>query len=232
VTHEPPAAEPSGPRQMLATLRPQTYGKRSAGSIRDPIVEPLWTGLRALAGVEAAGAAIVDSDGAAIGGMELVLHALAAASQSDDLVVDGYLTRQSIGGGGGDFWAGDMPSMGALVGLRRKRPVDPLDLTETALEASAFGPDDEVMFVAIDLLWLDGTSLLDVPLLERRRLLQGILVESDAVRLGVFVRPPIDSWVGSWRAQGFNGLTFKAANSRYLPGEPNPDWVVSGMPRR
>ena len=31
---------------------------------------------------------------------------------------------------------------------------------------------------------------------------------------------------------GFAGLTYKAANSRYLPGEPNPDWVITGMPRR
>ena len=58
----------------------------------------------------------------------------------------------------------------------------------------------------IDLLWLDDTSLLDVPLLERRRLLEGALVESDFVRVGAYVRPPIDTWVGSWRAQGFEGL--------------------------
>jgi hypothetical protein len=32
--------------------------------------------------------------------------------------------------------------------------------------------------------------------------------------------------------QGFSGVTFKAANSRYLPGKPNPEWAVSGMPRR
>ena len=85
--------------------------------------------------------------------------------------------------------------------------------------------DDEVSFVATDLLWLDGTSLLDVPLLERRRLLESVLVESDVVRVGAFVRPPIESWVSSWRSMGFTGLTYKAANSRYLPGEPNPDWV-------
>ena len=42
--------------------------------------------------------------------------------------------------------------------------------------------------------------------------------ESDLVRRGAYVRPPIDTWVGSWRALGFNGLTYKAANSRYRPG--------------
>ncbi len=84
----------------------------------------------------------------------------------------------------------------------------------------------------IDLLWLDDTSLLDIPLLERRRLLEAVVLESDGVRLGAFVRPPIERWVASWRSQGFGGLTYKAANSRYLPGQPNPDWVITGMPRR
>ena len=125
-----------------------------------------------------------------------------------------------------------MPSFGQLVGLRRNRAVDTVTLKEEALAAQTFDSDDEVSFVATDLLWLDGTSLLDVPLLERRRLLESVLVESDVVRVGAFVRPPIESWVDSWRAMGFAGLTYKAANSRYLPGEPNPDWVITGMPRR
>jgi ATP-dependent DNA ligase len=86
--------------------------------------------------------------------------------------------------------------------------------------------------VAIDLLWLDGESLLDVPLLERRRLLESVVAESDLVRRGVFVRPPIDAWLGSWRALGFNGLSYKAANSRYQPGVASAEWVTVPMPRR
>ena len=39
---------------------------------------------------------------------------------------------------------------------------------------------------------------------------------------GTFVRPPIDTWVGSWRSMGFPGLSFKAANSRYAPGVGRP----------
>ena len=125
-----------------------------------------------------------------------------------------------------------MPSFGQLVGLRRNRAVDTVALKEEALAAQTFDEDDEVSFVATDLLWLDDTSLLDVPLLERRRLLESVLLESDVVRVGAFVRPPIESWVESWRSMGFSGLTYKAANSRYLPGESNSDWVITGMPRR
>jgi ATP-dependent DNA ligase len=119
-----------------------------------------------------------------------------------------------------------------MVGLRRNRAVDTLKLKEGSLADATFDETDSIAFVATDLLWLDETPLLDVPLLERRRLLEAVVIESDAVRIGAFVRPPIDRWVASWRAQGFSGLTFKAANSRYLPGRPNPDWVIAGMPRR
>lgn len=227
----PPA--PTGPRHVLATLRPQTYGNGSPSRVRDPIVEPLWTGVRALAVVDAAGAALVDEAGEAIEAMEIVIEALVASARAESLVVDGFLTKQATHGGNGVYvWSDEMPSMGSLMGLRRNRAKDTLKLKEGALEASTFAPDDEVSFVAIDLLWLEDTSLLDVPLLERRRLLEGVIEESDVVRLGAFVRPPIETWVGSWRAQGFAGITFKAANSRYLPGAPNPDWVISGMPRR
>jgi ATP-dependent DNA ligase len=89
-----------------------------------------------------------------------------------------------------------------------------------------------VRFVAIDLLWLDGESVLDVPLLERRRLLESVLAESDLVRRGVFVRPPVEAWIGSWRSVGFTGLSYRAANSRYQPGKAGDDWVSTPMPRR
>jgi len=224
---------PSGPREILATLRPQTYGKGSASHVRDPIVEPLWTGIRALAAVDADGATLVDEAGGAIMEMEAVLDALVAGARAGGVIIDGFLTKQTTEGRTGVYIASDdMPSMGSLMGLRRNRTTDVSKLKEESLEAQHFGPDDVISYVLIDLLWLDDTSLVDVPLLERRRLLDSVIEESDLLRLGPFVRPPIENWATSWRAQGFAGLTFKAANSRYLPGEPNPDWVISGMPRR
>jgi bifunctional non-homologous end joining protein LigD len=233
MTHETRPAESARARQVLASLRPQTFGKGSPQGVSDPIVEPLWTGVRALAAVDGDGATLVDADGDAIEGMDAVVEALAAGIQADGLVLDGFLTRQPLHGAGGVYaWSDEAPSMSRLVGLRRNRAVDTVVLKEEALASTSFGPDDDVSFIATDLLWLDDSSLLEVPLLERRRLLESALRETEVVRLGAFVRPPIETWVGSWRAQGFAGLTYKAANSRYTPGQPNPDWVVTGMPRR
>ena len=224
--------EATDPREVLATLRPQAYGDSGPQKIRDPLVEPLWTGVRTLAAVDAGGAALVDADGDPVPGMAAIVEALGESLQADGVVLDGFLTKQTAHAASVIVWPDEMPSVGRLVGLRNNRAVDTVTLKEEALAARSFVSEEAVSFVATDLLWLDDTSLLDVPLLERRRLLESVIAESDVVRVGAFVRPPIDSWVTSWRSMGFAGLTYKAANSRYLPGKPNPDWVITGMPRR
>jgi ATP-dependent DNA ligase len=235
MTQEP---RPSGlasstdPRQLLETLRPQAYGSGAPQRVRDPLIEPLWTGVRALAAVDGDGAMLVDADGDEVVGMAAIIEALSESAEATGVVLDGFLTKQTAHAAAVIVWPDEMPSVGRLVGLRRNRAVDTVTLKEEALAAQAFVSDDAVSFVATDLLWLDDTSLLNVPLLERRRLLESVLVESDVVRVGAFIRPPIESWVSSWRSMGFSGLTYKAANSRYRPGEPNPDWVITGMPRR
>ena len=50
----------SGPRALLATLRPQIFGKSSPNKVVDPIIEPLWIGVRSLAGVDPDGFATRD----------------------------------------------------------------------------------------------------------------------------------------------------------------------------
>ena len=87
-------------------------------------------------------------------------------------------------------------------------------------------PEDRTpVIVALDLLALDGDEILDVPLLERRRLLEAIVDETNAVRVTPAVRAPIESSMNAWRAQGFRACLAKHANSRYLPGERNAEWV-------
>ena len=171
---------------------------------------------------------LVDGDGD-VGRSMAILTSDAHASA---FVLDGFLTKQTAHAAAVDVWPEEMPSFGQLVGLRRNRAVDTVNLKEEALAAQTFDADDEVSFVAIDLLWLDGTSLLDVPLLERRRLLESVLVESDLVRVGAFVRPPIETWVGSWRSMGFAGTDLQGRQQPLPAGRSNPDWAITAMPRR
>ena len=119
-----------------------------------------------------------------------------------------------------------------FIGGRRNRLQEYEERKEAEAAAAVFEEDDVVSLVVVDLLWLDGQCLLDVPLLERKRVLDSIVPEEQLVRPGPYVRQPIGSWIGSWRAQGFHAMTFKAANSRYRPGETADDWTLAEMPRR
>ncbi|MDO8483691.1 MAG: hypothetical protein Q7S35_01960 [Candidatus Limnocylindrales bacterium] len=230
--------DPTDARTALAGLRPQPFGDGHPGRVLDPLIEPLWTGVRALVAIDAEGTVLADERGAPIDGHADVAAALADAALAEQLIVDGFLTKLAARDGSGVYVGmDDLPSASQLasrplLGIRRTRAEAVTKAMEAARAARTFQPDDTVTFVAIDLLWLDRESLLDVPFLERRRILESVLSESDLVRRGVFVRPPIEAWVGSWRALGFAGLSYKAANSRYRPGLASADWVSAPMPRR
>jgi hypothetical protein len=232
-------------RAVLTSLRPQAFGDVRPDRVADPIVEPQWAGIRALAAIDVhdpdeaggSGATLANEDGETIDDYPEVLEALAAATRGQGLVLDGFLTKQAVQDSTGVYLkVGPDTSVQSAIGhfflgSRRNRATDAADARAELREAETLRPDDVITYVAFDLLWLDGESLLDVPLLERRRLLDSVLEESNLVRRGTFVRPPIGGWIRSWRAQGFVGLTFRAANSRYQPGATSKEWTTVPMPR-
>jgi ATP-dependent DNA ligase len=91
--------------------------------------------------------------------------------------------------------------------------------------AQPFPGEDRRAFVAVDLLELDGEPLLDIPLQERRRLLESVIRESESVRLSPIVKHPIDGWLATWRASGFTHYVAKRQNARYAAGEQTEDWL-------
>src|SRR5258706_452403 len=93
-------------------------------------------------------------------------------------------------------------------------------------------PDAPTAMVAVDLLWLDGQPLVDVPLLERKRLLDAVLVDHELVRRTVLVRPPVEAWYAQWRALGFREYAGKAAHSRYQPGGARDPRTTPPIPQR
>lgn len=220
-------------------LRPQAFGSTSSKAVDDPLVEPLWAGVRVIAAAEG-GAGTFLEDGSEITEHADIAEALGriVASTADAVILDGYLTKQASTDDAGVYTGVELtPSTGefltqTFVGKRRNRSEEMLQEREAEHAARTFEPTDVVALVAVDMLWLDGVWLLDVPLLERRRLLEAVVPGSELVRPGLYVRPPIDAWIGSWRAQGFTGISFKAANGRYRPGEIATDWATASMPRR
>jgi hypothetical protein len=225
-------------RAAATTWRPQLFGDRRAQEIDDPLVEPLWTGPRVLAMVVDGEAALIDVEGQPMTGHNEVRAALVDASAGSTFLLEASLTPEPLQALL-DIAARDAPTLpkpgDALTqmmvgsrGDRKDRLFERVD--EARRRADEFAVD--VALVAVDLLWLDDESLCDVPLLERKRILESVVAESYLIRVGTYVKPPIDAWLGAWRSFGFHRAAFKAANSRYVPGAKNRDWALAEIPRR
>jgi ATP-dependent DNA ligase len=217
----------------VRSWRPQAFGRRNHRDIVDPVIEPLWNGDRVIVRVVRDGADVSDVDGKPITtDLDDILPQLVAAVRAEELVIDGYLTRQATPPPGTVYLVGsELPTAGQMTsqmlvgrGLRA-RAMERVETKEKSLDSS-----NPLAFVAIDLLSVDDESLLDIPLLERKRLLESVLGEDELVRRGVYVRPPVDAWLASWRSLGFRELAYKAANGRYAPGETNDTWALVRIP--
>lgn len=229
------------------TWRPQAFGPRKPKELSNPIVEPAWDGVRVLAHAGPEGVQLIDAEGVDLAAAHPeIAEELAGVTREEALVLDGYLTDQALRSGiGVDFDIDQTPGLGehmtqfflgqkaadAMAG-RGQIPGRATARTVGQAEAAATAEQVPIAFVAVDLLVLDQDDLRDVPLLERKRLLESVLPEGARVRRTTFVREPAGSFIITWRALGFGGLAYKEANSRYHPGAANDDWSLIPMPRR
>jgi hypothetical protein len=217
---------------QLDALRPAAFGRQNVKQITDPVIEPMWRGDRVLVEVDDGRVVVRDPSGQEHRTEESLVAQLSAAVRTESAVLDGYLTYQATQPTTTLAIGTEVPTAGQMAtqmfvgkGFRSRvnRPAEELEEKHEV-------PDHPLAFVAVDLLILDGQSLLEIPLLERKRLLESVLAESELVRRTAFVRPPVDAWLASWRSMGFRELAYKAANSRYVPGERNDEWAIATIP--
>jgi bifunctional non-homologous end joining protein LigD len=106
----------------------------------------------------------------------------------------------------------------------------------------AVGTPTPFVYEVFDLLWLDGRSLLDEPLEERRRLLAGALSADPRVRLSEHIEGDGIAFFEAARVRSLEGIMAKDRRSRYEPGKRSMAWqkvkirpeqelVVGGMTR-
>jgi ATP-dependent DNA ligase len=229
------------PEDPLEWMPMRAYRGRRSFDIADPIVEPLWSGTRVLAHVAVdpeaetpASVALIEEMGADLAEeLPQLREAIAAGVLALDAIVDGVITREVALDGVGAAAVPEVHSRPTEMFVRSNLDFDVRArgaVQEAAAEANADAVDG---FVAVDLLRIDGSSLLDVPLLERKRLLESIIIPSTLLRLSSHVRPPWDPWVATWKSMGLRGGVLKAANSRYRPSDDTIEWrIVERLNRR
>ncbi|MFN2519543.1 MAG: hypothetical protein ABR525_00680 [Candidatus Limnocylindria bacterium] len=181
----------------LAPQRPRFARERPLPE--EHILEPEWAGRRALVRVGHPAPRFVGYDGALEGPRELY-DAITADARASTAIIDGVLVAD---------WEDE-------------RDLE-VDAGGNAFVRTA-GP--RTIFAAFDLLEVDGESLLEVPLLERKRHLEGILAQSMNVRLTPFVARGLRAWQETLQGQGFKRVVLKDWNSAYRPGETAPSWTV------
>jgi len=163
------------------------------------ILEPEWNGTRVLVRVGHPGPHFVGYEGPVDGPRELY-DAIVAEAQCATAIIDGVLVSEFE---------------------------EEQDL-EVDLEGNAFLRQlpARIVFVAFDLLEVDGQSLIDVPLLERKRHLEGVLRPSQSVRLSAYRSRDLKAWRETLLEQGFHRVVLKDRNSAYSPGATNDSWLV------
>ncbi len=100
---------------------------------------------------------------------------------------------------------------------RRSRDVAPPTPDERAAIPLAY--------MVFDLLHLDGSSLLDVPLEDRKRLLRRVVRAHPVVRFASHVVGDGEAFVRAAAERGLEGVVAKRRTSRYEPGKRSRDWL-------
>jgi bifunctional non-homologous end joining protein LigD len=181
----------------LAPQRPKAV--REQAELPNHILEPAWQGTRVLVRIGHDGPRFVGYDGPVDGPREL-FDAIQAETHCGTAVLDGVLVAN---------WEDD-----------RDLEVDP--------QGNAFTRESprRQIFSAFDLLEVDGDPLIGVPLLERKRHLEGLVTPSPNVRLTAFVTRGLRAWRETLTGLGFKRVVLKDWNSPYSPGQTARSWLV------
>lgn len=168
--------------------------------------EAKWDGVRAIAFIDGGRLRLASRNGNDFTASYPEVAPLGAAFGGVQAVLDGEIIATAEG----------RPSFAALQ--RRIHVSDPA-------EVGRLVGDAPVSYLAFDVLYLGGSSLLKVPYAQRRRLLEGLDLDGPA-----WSTPP--SWTGvsleqicgATQESGLEGVVAKSLSSRYHPGVRSDAW--------
>ncbi|MCJ7444728.1 MAG: non-homologous end-joining DNA ligase [Methanotrichaceae archaeon] len=125
---------------------------------------------------------------------------------SDGIVLDGEIAVFSKG----------VPNFTALAERDHQTHAIRIDYLSRALPAN---------YLVFDILYAQGENVMDTPLLERKRLLQEVLVEGELITIMDYVPQIGKSYYQAALSMGIEGIVAKKDNSTYQPGIRSPNWI-------
>lgn len=92
--------------------------------------------------------------------------------------------------------------------------------------------DGELVYYIFDVLWLNGSSLLNVPLSERKSLINLLLPEKGPIKESQSFSGSAEQFLESAKKLGLEGLIAKQKKSFYIPGKRVGDWLKIKLQKR
>jgi bifunctional non-homologous end joining protein LigD len=83
----------------------------------------------------------------------------------------------------------------------------------------------ELVYYVFDLIWIDGYDVTQLPLVERKKILQQIIPESDTIRYSDHVEKKGKEFFGIAKKQGLEGIIAKNKNSSYDLSVRSRNWL-------
>jgi bifunctional non-homologous end joining protein LigD len=197
--HRPPPELQPRLEPMLATLATDPFD--------DPgfQFEPKWDGVRSLA-VCGEGTAHFSRLGNEITDGYPELSALHRRPVATDAILDGEIVAFEDG----------KPSFQKLQ--QRMHVRDPRQLQQLIKTVP-------VVFMAFDIIYLDGRDLTALPLERRREFLEEVVVADDHLQVSPAIRNDGIALFEAAKAQNLEGILAKRLSSTYRPGARSKDWL-------
>jgi len=92
--------------------------------------------------------------------------------------------------------------------------------------------DGELLYYVFDILWLDGKDLTELPLIDRKTVLQSIMPEDSLIKSGYSVTAEGSEFFDAARELGLEGIIAKRTDSLYYPGNRSKDWLKIKVSKR
>ncbi|MEX1172590.1 MAG: DNA ligase D [Chloroflexota bacterium] len=200
-----------------------------------------------------AASAEIDLAGAVVAPMpqriEPMLATLATKAFRDDdwlfeIKWDGFRVQAVVDSGKVRLWTRNLKDAEAYFPRLLAQPAGWIQADQAIVDGEVVALDDDgrpdfgllqerlgtkggagLVYQAFDLLYLDGRSLLDVPLEDRKRLLRSVLKDHPRVRYAAHVEGEGVAFFEAAKGMGVEGMVAKLRRSRYEPGKRSGTWL-------